>query len=169
MKQRADEVTRILDRVAADVYTHADVERLRQLTVTGDHHVVQVGRHNINIGQGRDIHIGDRIYRGAEAAVVREVLYEALADGSSGHSIARGSLRSISGVVFTLGTLIALLGMALFAYGLISWMIEAVNDPTAGFGGPDPITFVGFGIGFVGGLVSGFAQLLRGWERPRGR
>jgi hypothetical protein len=166
MGQGADEVTRIFDRVAADVYSDADIERLRRLTVSGDQNVVQIGRHNVNIRHGRDIHVGDRIYRGPEADVIRAVLQQALIDGPITNGLPRGGLRSLSGVVFTVGTMIALVGMALFAYGLVSSMMVGLNEGPRGF---DSVTFVGFGIGVVGSLLASFGQLLRGWERPRGR
>jgi formylglycine-generating enzyme required for sulfatase activity len=68
----------ILDRIATGSYTEADLEELRQiLTPNRDRNVVQLGKYNVNIGQGQgDIHIGDRTYYGADAESIKAVIRE---------------------------------------------------------------------------------------------
>jgi GUN4-like/Effector-associated domain 10 len=59
----SDERNNILDRIAAVQHTEADIAALRQLLESGDRQIaVQLGKYNVNIGEGKEIHIGDRIY-----------------------------------------------------------------------------------------------------------
>lgn len=71
----------ILDRIAGGTHTESDIAALRQaLIVSGEQNVVQLGKYNLNIAQGRDIQVGDRIYHGPDAeaikAMIRQVLDE---------------------------------------------------------------------------------------------
>ena len=60
-----EELNAILDRIAAGNHTAEDLVMLRhELTVSGNDNGVQLGKYNINIGQGQDIQVGDRIYQG---------------------------------------------------------------------------------------------------------
>ncbi len=153
-----DELGTILDRVATDTYSQEDLRRLRQeIKVRGDKNVVQLGRYNVRMDQGNNVHIGDRIYRGLEADAIRDVL----ADVASGQ-IGRGYLRGFSGFVMTLGIVIVLVGMAMFFYGLLSVMGSS-GIPS----GPPPVLLQGFGIAFVGVVVAAIGQLIRGWEKSR--
>jgi len=53
----------ILDRIASGQHTEADIDILRQIWGSGDRQsLLQLGKYGVNIGQGQDIHIGDRIY-----------------------------------------------------------------------------------------------------------
>jgi serine/threonine-protein kinase len=53
----------ILDRIASGSHTEADAATLRQLLSTGERQIaLQLGKYSVNIGQGQDIQIGDRIY-----------------------------------------------------------------------------------------------------------
>jgi serine/threonine-protein kinase len=53
----------IVDRIASGSHTETDVATLRQLLSGGDRQIAaQFGKYNVNIGQGRDIQIGDRAY-----------------------------------------------------------------------------------------------------------
>lgn len=159
----SDEYTRILDRIAADSYTTRDLERLRHMiTVRGNRNVVQFGRYNVRLEEGRNIHIGDRIYRGVEAEMIRDVLADALENGPMGTQIGRGTLRGFSGFVSTVGVLITLLGMGMFFYGLLTSM---ASPDVSSF--PPPVLLSGFAIAFVGIAVAGLGQVIRGWERPR--
>ncbi|QFS49753.1 WD40 repeat domain-containing protein [Nostoc sphaeroides] len=59
-----DQLKQILHRVEKGQQTDEDITFLRQLLSAGDRQIVsQLGKYNINIGEGRDIHIGDRIYQ----------------------------------------------------------------------------------------------------------
>jgi hypothetical protein len=77
-----DELKAILDRIAAGKHTNADITALRDaLIFSGDQTVAQLGKDNINIGdigQARDIHIGDRIYQDASAEAIRDVIRQVL-------------------------------------------------------------------------------------------
>ena len=66
----------ILDRIATGNPTEADLELIRQLlTPSGNHNIVQLGKYDVNLGHGQgDIHIGDRIYQGADAETIREII-----------------------------------------------------------------------------------------------
>jgi hypothetical protein len=64
-----DDLSTILDRIKNDEQTEADMAALRQLLNAGDAAQVglrqrqiarQLGKYNVNIGQGQDIQIGDR-------------------------------------------------------------------------------------------------------------
>jgi hypothetical protein len=60
----SDELMAMLDRIIKGQPTDADIETLRQLLVSGDRQFMQqLGKYNVNIGEGKDIYIGDRIYQ----------------------------------------------------------------------------------------------------------
>lgn len=154
---RSNDLTRVLDRVATAEASAADYVRLGTWTdVRGDGAAVQVGHHNINLRSERDIHIGDRIYAGADARMIRA----ALVDVASPGRIPRGSLRGLGGFVSTIGALVALAGMALFFYGLV----QAMTGPTPD--GPPIIALQGFGIAFAGVIIGALGGLITGWQRP---
>lgn len=73
-----DDLKAILDRIAEDRYTKADITALRHaLNFSGQQIVLQWGKDNINlgnIGQARDINIGARLYQGADAEEIKKVL-----------------------------------------------------------------------------------------------
>ena len=68
-----DELKTILDRIANHEHGDTDIAALRQF-------VTQKGKYAVNLGQGREINIGDRTYRGADAeaiqTIVRSILEE---------------------------------------------------------------------------------------------
>ncbi|WP_016866409.1 MULTISPECIES: hypothetical protein [Fischerella] len=58
-----EHLKQILNRVEKGQQTDDDITILRQLLLDGDRQVVQqLGKYNVNIGEGKEIHIGDRIY-----------------------------------------------------------------------------------------------------------
>ena len=74
-----NEPLEILDRIVAGNPTDLDLELVRQLLTTNrERNLVQLGKYSVNIGQGHDIHIGDRIYQGADATAIQAVLQKAL-------------------------------------------------------------------------------------------
>ncbi len=74
-----DDPLTILDRIGKGEQTEADVVTLRWLLSASDRQdVLQLGKYNVNIGQGQDIQIGDRNYQGADAEAIREILRETL-------------------------------------------------------------------------------------------
>jgi len=59
-----DELSSIIDRIATNNQTKADIAVLRQVLSAGDNRQAstQLGKYNVNIGQGQGIQIGDRTY-----------------------------------------------------------------------------------------------------------
>ena len=58
-----DKLDAILFKIAENTYTDADISTLRK--ILGDYReegLTQLGKYNVNIGDGKDIHIGDRTY-----------------------------------------------------------------------------------------------------------
>lgn len=59
-----EEINRILRRIEEEHQTDEDTNYLRQGLITGDRQLTsQLGKYNVNIGEGKEIHIGDRIYK----------------------------------------------------------------------------------------------------------
>lgn len=58
-----DSLSDILERIASDEYSEADITALQQ-ALQGEERrtLLQLGKYNIIIGEGKDIHIGDRTY-----------------------------------------------------------------------------------------------------------
>jgi len=63
----------IIQRILNGNQTDADVEALRQWLNKSGIQNLQVGKYNVNIEQGQDIHFGDRTYQGLDAQAIREV------------------------------------------------------------------------------------------------
>ena len=73
-----DDIATPLDRIASGSYTDADRVALRRAPLVGGQgNVVQIGKYNVHIGEGQDIHIGP-IYHGADAEAIRAAVREAL-------------------------------------------------------------------------------------------
>jgi Effector-associated domain 10 len=68
----------IIQCILLGTQTDPDVETLHQCLNNGDRQNLQLGKYNVNIGKGKDIHIGDRIYQGADAEAIRKVLNEVI-------------------------------------------------------------------------------------------
>ncbi|MDF5728024.1 MAG: CHAT domain-containing protein [Rhizonema sp. PD38] len=83
----------IIQCILNGTQTDDDVEALRQWLNSGGSQNLQVGKYNVNIGQGQDIHIGDRTYLGLDAQAIREVA-RAVIQGSNAADI-REIVRSI--------------------------------------------------------------------------
>jgi hypothetical protein len=69
-----DELQPIFDRIAQHQQTDADMEVLRQYLSTDGQLVSQQGKYAVNLGQGQDIHIGDRIYQGTDAETISNIV-----------------------------------------------------------------------------------------------
>jgi hypothetical protein len=90
----SNELGNILDRVVNGQHTEADIATLHQLLSEGKHErLLQVGKYHVNIGQGQDIQVGDRVYQGLDAEAVREVV-RAVLQGYNASDI-RGIVRSV--------------------------------------------------------------------------
>jgi Effector-associated domain 10/NACHT domain len=87
----------IFDRITNRNATDGDIQTLRQSVVIagnaqgativtgndnilGDNNTVQIGKYNINIAEGSNIKVGDTIYQGAGAEMIRAMLLEVLTD-----------------------------------------------------------------------------------------
>jgi WD40 repeat protein len=74
----ADEAIAILDRVIANQqHTQVDRDRLRDV-LAGGKQLVQSGKYNINLEQGQDIQIGDRLYLDMETQEVKDLIRDLL-------------------------------------------------------------------------------------------
>jgi hypothetical protein len=74
-----DDLNAIIDRIAAGNYTAEDLQVLRrEIVLSSDRNVVQLGKYNVNIAEGKDIHVGDRIYQGADADTIRNLLRDTI-------------------------------------------------------------------------------------------
>jgi uncharacterized protein with WD repeat len=70
-----NQLSNILDRIANGQYTEADIDTLRQFLSSGDRQVIQqFSKYNINIGEGKDIHIGDRIYQNLDEEAIQALV-----------------------------------------------------------------------------------------------
>ncbi len=58
----SDELNTLIERIASATQTATDVEALRVALTDYNQDLRQLGKYNVNIGQGQDIHIGDRTY-----------------------------------------------------------------------------------------------------------
>lgn len=58
----SEQLNTIIERIASGAQTATDVEALRVVLSDRSQDLRQLGKYNINIGQGQDIHIGDRTY-----------------------------------------------------------------------------------------------------------
>lgn len=59
----ADKTNSILKRIAENKQTEADIQYLRKLLTSDDSQSLkQLGKYNVNIGRGKNIHIGDKVY-----------------------------------------------------------------------------------------------------------
>ncbi len=58
----SDELNTIIERIASGTQTATDVEALRVALSDRNQDLRQLGKYNVNLGQGQDIHIGDRTY-----------------------------------------------------------------------------------------------------------
>jgi hypothetical protein len=69
-----DDITAIIARIASKQYTEEDITLLQKLLSDNPQIASQLGKNIVNIGEGKEIHIGDHIYQGADAEVIREIV-----------------------------------------------------------------------------------------------
>ena len=83
----SDDLNVLLKRITNDKETERDLQVLRQLLKVGGNrqNIVQLGKYNINIEHGQDIHIGDRIYQGTDAETIKSTLRAVLQEVKSAH------------------------------------------------------------------------------------
>ncbi|KST68055.1 NB-ARC domain-containing protein [Mastigocoleus testarum] len=73
-----DEIKVIFEKLTAGTATDEDIEILRQAYEGSERISFQYGNSIVNIGQGKDIHIGDLTYQTIHAEVIRKVFLKAL-------------------------------------------------------------------------------------------
>ena len=76
-----NEISSIFKRILAGDYNEADIEELRKsFNLSGNvlQSLSQNGKFNTNIGQilGGEVHLGDKIYQGADAEAIRKILQD---------------------------------------------------------------------------------------------
>ncbi|HEY9691100.1 MAG TPA: hypothetical protein V6D15_02800 [Oculatellaceae cyanobacterium] len=71
-----DEFKQIVDKIAQGQHTEAELFQLRQALSSADNCQLslQLGKFNINIGDGKEIHIGDRIYQEWDEDAVKALI-----------------------------------------------------------------------------------------------
>ena len=69
-----DELQIILDRIANHEHSETDIVVLREWLASNCLSITQKGKYALYIERGRDIQIGDRIYRGADAKAIRKIV-----------------------------------------------------------------------------------------------
>jgi hypothetical protein len=86
----SNEIDEIIDRIKIGKYTEADVDILYRLSRSGDRETIsQLGKYNVNIGEGKDIQIGDRIYQQWDEKSI-EALVKAIQVNSGIHQNTQG-------------------------------------------------------------------------------
>lgn len=75
----SEDLFAIIERIIDRQHTDADLAILsRSISTNPDRESsrtsLQIGKYGVNIGQGQDIHIGDKIYQGADADTIREIV-----------------------------------------------------------------------------------------------
>jgi len=93
-----DELKVILDRIANHHQSEVDIAVLRQWLSSDSQIVTQTGKYAVNLGEGQDIHVGDRIYQGAGAEAIWEIVRSIFQElrGSDQSSVAQGALEGQS-------------------------------------------------------------------------
>ncbi|QLE57409.1 NACHT domain-containing protein [Nostoc sp. TCL26-01] len=69
-----EELNAILERIVQKQQTETDITVLQQWLSGGGQIVSQQGKYAVHLGQGQEIHIGDRTYHGADAEIIREIV-----------------------------------------------------------------------------------------------
>ncbi|MBD2451497.1 NACHT domain-containing protein [Nostoc sp. FACHB-152] len=69
-----EELNAILERIVKKQQTETDITVLRKWLSGSGQIVSQQGKYAVNLGQGQEIHIGDRTYYGADAELIREII-----------------------------------------------------------------------------------------------
>jgi len=69
-----DDLQAIIDRIANKQHTEEDITLLQQLITGNPQIALQIGKNIVNIGEGKEIHIGDRIYKGTDAEAIQQII-----------------------------------------------------------------------------------------------
>ena len=86
----SEDINQILNRVEKGQQTDEDKTILRQWLLAGDRQLsIQLGKYNVNIGEGKEIHIGDRIYQQWDKEAM-EALVKTIQETSGIHQNTQG-------------------------------------------------------------------------------
>ncbi|MEB3220006.1 MAG: NACHT domain-containing protein [Nostocales cyanobacterium 94392] len=79
----SSELLIILEHILNGSADEDEINLLRQsLTASCGQNFVQLGKYNVNIGDAKDIHIGDKVYQGTDAETIRNILREILSQNT---------------------------------------------------------------------------------------
>ncbi|MBD2607390.1 SH3 domain-containing protein [Scytonema hofmannii FACHB-248] len=117
-----DNLSNIIERILNGSQTQDDIEQLRRsLNMAGSvlQLVSQDGKFNTNIGQitGGEVHLGDRIYQGADAETIRQVLQQVLAENTDSAQIELPPIDANYRLIHYVITFLSLLS------NLITWIL----------------------------------------------
>lgn len=118
MTTAPDDLKAILDRIAIGTHTETDIATLRTLIVNGDRNVVQLGKYNLNITQGRDIQVGDRIYHGPDAEAIQGIIRQVLNEYGGRKQPEVGNQKTRYTCETTYSTLLPISEMPRYIYGV---------------------------------------------------
>jgi hypothetical protein len=75
-----DSLPALLDRIVAGQASEQDIATLRQALTQAGAGTVQMGKYNVAIERGEDIHIGDKVYQGADADIIKKTIRAVFAE-----------------------------------------------------------------------------------------
>ena len=86
-----NDISGIMNRIASGKHTDEDIAILCQVLLSGDDRQlsIQLGKYNVNIAEGKDIHIGDRIYQQWDKEAM-EALVKTIQETSGIHQNTQG-------------------------------------------------------------------------------
>ena len=73
----SDDLLAIIERITSHKHSDDDLAVLRQvINKSSNQDTLQIGKYNVNIAEGKDVHIGDKFYQGADAEAIRKIIQE---------------------------------------------------------------------------------------------
>lgn len=69
-----DNIHAVLNHITAGTHTEADLIALRRVQLVSSQGNVQIGKYNVQIVEGQDVHIGDTVCPGSDAMAIQTVL-----------------------------------------------------------------------------------------------
>ena len=70
-----EDISSVFNRIATGEYNDADITALREMLDSADNQMkLQLGKYNVNIGKGKEIHIGDRIYQQWDEKAIKALI-----------------------------------------------------------------------------------------------
>lgn len=71
----SDDLLAIIERITSHKHSDDDLAVLRQaIDANSSQEKIQIGKYIVNIPEGKDVHIGDKFYQGADAEAIKEAL-----------------------------------------------------------------------------------------------